>query len=77
MSDFSSLIVDVDDIYDISDKKDIYTTIKYNYDSDYSIYYWRVRAYDRFQYSDYGPVGRFKCNTRPSVPTNLSVSNGV
>jgi hypothetical protein len=76
-SDFSSLIVDVDEIYDISDRNDIYATIKYNYDSDYSIYYWRVRAYDRFQYSDYGPVGRFKCNTRPSVPTNLSVSNGV
>lgn len=46
-----------------------------NYDNSYNgLYYWRVRAYDRKQYSTWSFTGKFKLNTPPSVPTNLSIT---
>jgi hypothetical protein len=70
-------LVNIEDIYDIEDDEYVSSSVKYDYDSDSAIYYWRVRSYDRFQYSDFGYTGRFRCNTRPSTPTNLSVRNEV
>lgn len=76
-SDFSNIIIDVDEISNIDDTLDISTKIKYDYSLSNPVYYWRVRAYDRHEYTDFGYTGRFKCNTKPGVPTNLSVSNEV
>lgn len=46
-----------------------------DYDNSYSgLYYWRVRAYDRKEYSGWSHTGKFKLNTPPSVPTNLSIT---
>lgn len=76
-SDFSNIIIDIDEIYNIDFDSFMSVKIKHDYSVDNPIYYWRVRAYDRHQYTDYGHTGRFKCNTKPGVPTNLSVSNEV
>lgn len=46
-----------------------------DYDSSYEgLYYWRVRAYDRKEYSSWSPTGKYKLNTPPSVPTNIIVT---
>lgn len=46
-----------------------------DYDNSYNgLYYWRVRAYDRKEYSGWSHTGKFKLNTPPSVPTNLSIT---
>jgi hypothetical protein len=72
-SDFSNIIIDIDNIKDNDYDDFVKVNIIYEYNPDY-IYYWRVRAYDRHQYSSFGYVGRFRCNTRPGVPSNLSVN---
>ena len=76
-SDFSNIVVDIKDIYDTTGEDFISYPIKNSYSNEYSVYYWRVRAYDLHEYTDFGYVGRFRCNTRPGVPTNLSVENEV
>lgn len=76
-SDFSNIIIDKYDIYNLDTDSFISTSIKYEYSLNNQVYYWRVRAYDRHQFTEYGYVGRFKCNTKPGIPTNLSVSNEV
>ena len=76
-SDFSNIIIDKYDIYNLDADSFISTSIKYEYSLNNQVYYWRVRAYDRHQFTEYGYVGRFKCNTKPGIPTNLSVSNEV
>ena len=76
-SNFSSIIVDVNDISDITESDMVSVDIKYNYSDENNIFYWRVRAYDMYQYSDYGYIGKFKCNTKPGVPTNLRAENEV
>ena len=46
-----------------------------DYDSSYEgLYYWRVRAYDRKEYSSWSPTGKYKLNTPPSVPSNIIVT---
>jgi hypothetical protein len=37
------------------------------------IYYWRVRAFDGHEYSDWGPTAQFTVNTPPEPPTDLMV----
>lgn len=71
--DFSNIVIDIDDIYDNDYDDFVEVNIVYEYNSD-NVYYWRVRAYDRHQYTSFGHVGRFRCNTRPGVPNNLSVN---
>lgn len=77
MSNFSKIIVEKDGIFDVSHSDFISTNIKYDYSDLDTIYYWRVMAYDIHQNTNYGYIGRFKCNTKPGVPTNLRVENEV
>jgi hypothetical protein len=37
-------------------------------------YYWRVRAFDGSEYSDWSPTGKFRVNYPPEQPTELAVS---
>lgn len=74
---FSNIIIDKMDIYNNNASSYIDFEIQYNYPASSNLFYWRVRSYDKFQYSDFGYIGRFRCNTKPGVPTNLSVENEV
>lgn len=76
-STFSDIIVDINEITDITESDFASVSIKYNYSDTFKILYWRVRAYDIYQFTEYGYVGRFRCNTKPGIPTNLRVENEV
>ena len=76
-SSFSDIIVNINDISDITESEFVSKSIKHDYSDSYDVFYWRVRAYDVYQYTEYGYVGKFRCNTRPGTPTNLRVENEV
>jgi hypothetical protein len=40
-------------------------------------HFWRIRATDGSQYSDWSPIGCFEVNTPPEKPTDLEVSSTV
>jgi len=40
--------------------------------SDGVTYYYRLRSYDNYEYSDYTTADQFRMNSKPTVPTNLT-----